>query len=150
MYKYVCIFLVAHTVKNLAAMQQTWIWSLGWEDSLEKGMAIHCSILAWRIPWTKEPDRPQSMWLQRVGADWATNSFTFIRSLWSLPPTLPSHPCRLTGSRGCRWRRWRTALMFGTSWLFLFEPVKGFTGSFWTFLCSESRDYSLQDGEKLA
>ena len=45
-------FLVAQTVKNPPAMRETWIRSLGWEDPLEKGMAIHSSILAWRIPWT--------------------------------------------------------------------------------------------------
>ena len=51
-------------VKNLPAMQETWVRSLGWEDSLEKGKATHSSILAWRIPWTEEPGGPQSMWLQ--------------------------------------------------------------------------------------
>ena len=53
--------LVAQMVKNLPAMQETWIWSLGWEDPLEKGMATHSSILAWRIPWTEEAGRLQSM-----------------------------------------------------------------------------------------
>ena len=50
----ICIwaFLVAQLVKNLPAMWETWVQSLGWEDLLEKGKAIHCSILAWRIPWT--------------------------------------------------------------------------------------------------
>ena len=47
--------LVAQIVKNLPAMQETQVQSLGWEDPLEKGMATHCSILAWRIPWTEEP-----------------------------------------------------------------------------------------------
>ena len=47
--------LVAQTVKNLPAMQDSWVPSLGWEDPLEEGMATHSSILAWRIPWTKEP-----------------------------------------------------------------------------------------------
>ena len=47
--------LVAHLVKNSLAMQETWVQSLGWEDPLEKGMATHSSILAWRIPWTEEP-----------------------------------------------------------------------------------------------
>ena len=46
--------LVAQMVKNLPAMQETWVQSLGGEDPLEKGMATHCSILAWRIPWTEE------------------------------------------------------------------------------------------------
>ena len=48
---------MAQTVKNLPAMQETWIQSLTQEDPLEKGVASHCSILAWRIPWTKEPGR---------------------------------------------------------------------------------------------
>ena len=56
---------MAQTVKNLPAMQETWVQSLGWED-LEKGMATHSSILAWRIPWIKEPSRLQSIGLQRV------------------------------------------------------------------------------------
>ena len=53
--------LVAQTVKNPPAMQETWVRSLGWEDPLEKGMATHSSILAWKIPWTKEPGRLQSI-----------------------------------------------------------------------------------------
>ena len=51
------IGMVAQTVKNLPAMLETWVRSLGWADPLEKGMAIHSSILAWRIPWTEEPGR---------------------------------------------------------------------------------------------
>ena len=61
--------LVAQTVKDLPAMQETWVRSLGWEDPLEKGMATHSSILAWRIPWTKEPGRLWSMESQRVRHD---------------------------------------------------------------------------------
>ena len=61
--------LVAQTVKRLPAMWETWIQFLGREDSLEKEMAIHSSTLAWKIPWTEEPDRLQSMGLQRVGHD---------------------------------------------------------------------------------
>jgi len=59
--------LVAQRVKNPPVMWETWVWSLGWEDSLEKGKATPSSILAWRIPCTV-----QSMGLQRVGHDWAT------------------------------------------------------------------------------
>ena len=61
-------------VKNLPAMQETWVWSQN-QDPLEKGMATHSSILAWRIPSTEEPGRLQCMGSQRVGNDWAT--FTF-------------------------------------------------------------------------
>ena len=59
--------LVAQTVKNLPAMWETPVPSLGREDPLEKGMAIHSSILAWRIPWTEEPGGLKSMGSQRVG-----------------------------------------------------------------------------------
>ena len=61
--------LVAQTVKNLPAMWKTWLQSLGWEDPLEKGMATHLSILAWRIPRTEEPGGLQSMGLEIVGQD---------------------------------------------------------------------------------
>ena len=56
-------------VKNLPAIQETRVLSLGWEDLLEKGMVTHCIILAWRIPWTEESDGLESMGLQRVGHD---------------------------------------------------------------------------------
>ena len=59
--------LVAQTVKNPLAMQETWVQSLGQEDSLEKGMATHFSIFAWEILWTEEPGRLQSMESQSVG-----------------------------------------------------------------------------------
>ena len=59
--------LVAQTVKRLSAMQETRVQSLGWEDPLEKEMAAHSSILAWKIPWTMEPGRLRYMGTQRVG-----------------------------------------------------------------------------------
>ena len=61
--------LVAQSVKNLPAVQETWVRSLGWEDPLEKEMATHSSILAWKISCTEEPGGLQSMGLQRVGRD---------------------------------------------------------------------------------
>ena len=67
--------LVAQVVKNLPAAQDTQVQSLGWEDPLEKEMATHSSILAWRISWTEEPGRLQSLGLQRVKHDQATNSY---------------------------------------------------------------------------
>ena len=56
-------------VKNVTAMQETWVLSLGWEDPLEEEMATNSSILAWRIPWTEEPGGLQSMGSQRVRHD---------------------------------------------------------------------------------
>ena len=62
---------MAQTIKNLPAMQETWLQSLGWEDPLEMGKATHSSILAWRIPWTEESGGLQSMGSQRTGHDGA-------------------------------------------------------------------------------
>ena len=68
-YKLIHYFLGGSVVKNLPAMQEIWVRSLGFEDPLERGMATHSSIFAWRIPWTGEPGGLQSMGLQRVGHD---------------------------------------------------------------------------------
>ena len=89
-----------------ATMQKTWVWALGQEDPLEKRMATHSSILAWRILWTEEHGRLQSMWSQRAGHDWVTNRHTHTHThtlhrwmmriklnklthgvLWTLPDT---------------------------------------------------------------
>ena len=63
-------FLVAQMVRSLPAMQETWVWSLGQEDPLEKEMTTHSNILAWKIPWTEEPGRLKSMGSQRIWHDW--------------------------------------------------------------------------------
>ena len=60
---------MAETVKCLPTIRETWVRSLGWEDLLEKEMATHSSILAWKIPWTEESGRLQPMGSQRVGHD---------------------------------------------------------------------------------
>ena len=60
---------VAQVVKRLSTMQETWVRSLGWENPLEKEMATHSSTIAWKIPWTEEPGRLQSMGSQRVRHD---------------------------------------------------------------------------------
>ena len=73
LYINICILsLVAHMIKRLPAMLETQVLSLGQEEPLEKEMATHFSTLAWEIPWTEEPDRLQSMGLQRVRHDWMT------------------------------------------------------------------------------
>ena len=64
--------LVAQTSKNLPAMQETWVWSLGWEDPLEEGMATHSCILAWRIPMDRGAWRALSMGSQSLRHDWST------------------------------------------------------------------------------
>ena len=65
----VWVSLVAQMVKNPPAIQETQVQSLGWDGILEREMATHYSILAWRIPWTEEPDGLQSMGLERVGCN---------------------------------------------------------------------------------
>ena len=74
---YTCILYIVF-LKNflfyIRIVQEAWIQPLGQEDPLEKGMATHPSILAWRIPWTEEPGRLLSIGLQRVGQDLATNT----------------------------------------------------------------------------
>ena len=64
--------------ENLPAMQETWVWFLGWEDPLVKEMATHSSIIAWKSPWTEEPGELQPVGSQRVGHDWVTDTFTFM------------------------------------------------------------------------
>ena len=82
---YNCYFLNTQTVKNLSAMQETQVRSLGQKDLLEKGMAIHSGILAWEIPWTEESGGLQSMELEGLGM---TDHFHFSLSL---TVKIPSH-----------------------------------------------------------
>ena len=77
--------MVAQRLKCLPAMRETWVQSLGWEDPLEKEMATHSSILAWRIPWTEEPGGLQSTGSQRVGHDWALSLHFTFKEKASLP-----------------------------------------------------------------
>ena len=67
---------MAQMVKNLPAVQEPQVRSLGWEDPLDKGTATHSSVPAWRIPWTEEPGGLQPMGSQRVRQDWASNTLT--------------------------------------------------------------------------
>ena len=71
-------FLVTQMVKNLPVME-TWVWSLGQEDLLERGRTTHSSTVAWRIPWTEEPGGLQSLGSQRVGHDWANKHMYSIK-----------------------------------------------------------------------
>ena len=87
--------LVAQMVKNLPADQETRVWSLGQGDPLEKAMATHSSVLAWRIPWIEEPGGLQSMGPQRAEHNGATNTFTFhshITLMYIMPIIFLSFP----------------------------------------------------------
>ena len=78
-FTFMLAFLVAQTVKNLPAVQETRVQSLGWEDPLEKGMATHSHIFAWKILWIEEPGRLQSMGSWRVGHNLATNTCFYAK-----------------------------------------------------------------------
>ena len=98
-------------VKNLPAVQETQVQSLGWEDPMEKEMATYSSTLAWKIPWVEEPGRLKSMGSLRVGHDWVTllSLFTFMhwRRKWQPTPVLL--PGESQGQRSlvgcCLWGR---------------------------------------------
>ena len=85
-------------IKNLSAMQERWVQSLGWEDPLQKGMATHSRILAWRISWTEEPGGLQSIGLQRVGHVGSNLAPTHAWSKGGLPSWLRQ-------SSACQYRR---------------------------------------------
>ena len=100
-------------VKRLSTMWETGVWSLGWEDLLEKEMAIHSSTIAWKIPWTEEPGRLQSMGSQRVGHDWATSRSRWFRNCLFVQPlycpqssvaSLPVYTVFLSICGGCLYR----------------------------------------------
>ena len=99
-YIYIWISLVAQMVKHLPTVRETWVRSLGQEDPLEKEMATHSSTLAWKIPWTEERSRLQSMGSQRVGHDWATSLhiYIYICLLSHVHLFLNPMDCSLSGS----------------------------------------------------
>ena len=95
--------LVAQTVRNLPVIQETQVWSLGQEDPLEKEMATHYSIIAWRIPWTEEPGGLQSTGLQRIGRNWASehaHTLVLFNPACSLS-FLSLNPAWLSRQSGC-------------------------------------------------
>ena len=91
--QYSCASLVVQMGKNLPAMQETWVWSLGWEEPLEQGMATHPSILAWGIPLDRGPWRATVHGVERVGHSWALHSTahsaggTCMWNIWERAPS---------------------------------------------------------------
>ena len=100
--------LVAQLVKNPPAVWETWVWSLVWEDPLEKGKVTHSNILAWRIPWTI-----YSMGLQRIGHDWVTFTLTFTSCL---------SPVAI--ARGIKLIDKMLQIRMGRSWMFLLNNIQ--------------------------
>ena len=98
---YTLASLVGQSVKNLPAMQETWVWFLGQEDPLEKEITTYSSILAWRIPWTEDPGRLQSMGSPESDMTWRLNHhhhhhYTLV--MWSLVCI------SVIWSRSCEWQ----------------------------------------------
>ena len=89
-------------IKNLPAMGETQVWSLGWKDPLEKGKASHSRVLAWRIPRIEESGGLSTMGSQRIRHKWATNPFTWLPWVAQVVKTLPAtqgiHLCSIPGS----------------------------------------------------
>ena len=96
-------------VKNLPAMQEAWVWSLGGEDVLEKGMATHSGILAWRIPCTEEPGGLLSMGSQRVGHKWVTVSLFFILLSYWFPSVAEFLVARTNLLSLSQWTLWSSS-----------------------------------------
>ena len=110
---YLWASLAAQMVKNLPAMQETWVPSLGQEDPLKKRMAICSSILAWRIPWTEEPGGLQSMALQRASHDWVTK-----HACMNLPLQESNHMLLHLLTFNIPWESsgWRAEMKFSVLW----------------------------------
>ena len=114
-------FLLAQMVKNLPAMQKTWVWLLGWEDPLEKGMATHSNILAWRIPWTEEPGACSPQGCKELDTtEQLRLSLSLLSTCW-VPCTMlgPSHSILFRSQHNlgicspfCRYTNWVSARIF--------------------------------------
>ena len=130
--------LVAQMVKNLPAMWKTQVWSLGWEDPLEKGMATYSSILAWKIPWTEEPDGLYSPWGCRVRHDsnWACmhgcpgsfhkgGAFEVELKVWAAGPCIQSPSLARSIEKGQGQLPQRPL----KQWLWAFSEAREFTGT---------------------
>ena len=117
---------MAQLVKNLPAVQETWVWSLGWEDPLARGMITHCSILALRIPRTQVPGQLQFMGSQKVQANWATNTHTWYilnKRISCFPSNILLQDVTIS----------RSFFVFHD--LDTFEKYNGFHSDVWTWWC---------------
>ena len=125
--------LVAQTAKHLSTMWKTQVWSLGREDTLEKEMAIHSSTIAWKIPWTEEPGRLQSLGSQRVGHEFTfTFTLTLVLHILGRILALGSETCEALYTQYVNCWKWLTweRLYFSTnsnsSFTFMLSSQKSF------------------------
>ena len=113
-------------VKHLPAVQETRVWSLGWEDPLEKEMATHSSTLVWKIPWAEELGRLQSMGSQRVRHDWVTSVYICIMKYYSVLINLVIYINISEGEGHYTTVKWATCRRTYTAWYHLYEKYKIF------------------------
>ena len=123
-------------VKRLPAMRETRVWPLGWEDSLEKQMTTHSSTLVWKIPWTEEPGRLQSMGSQRVRHDWTTSLTLNKQVLLTFPKLATLHSCSLIYHM---YSNERLPICHQTQHKATQVCFLGFFISFWRFPCHTKR-----------
>ena len=122
-------------VKTLSVMQETQVWSLGLEKALEEGMAIHSSILAWRIPWREEPGGLKSIGSQRIGHNWSNLACTLGKAMaphsstltWKIPWMEKPSRLQSMGSRRVG-HYWATSLSLFTfmHWRRTWQPTQVF------------------------
>ena len=146
--------MVAQMVKHLPVMQETWVWSLGWEDHLEKVMATHSSTIAWEIPWTEKPGGLQSTGLQNIGYSWVTNTFKYSWIQLS-DQHFQISPCPSLTSIAARWgvetqpckaeREGEDGLRGPVSCSPCFCSLRSFYASKWTPLLIEVAEYYQSD-----
>ena len=111
-------------------MQETRVWSLGWEDPLEKEMGTHSNILAWKTPWTDEPGRLQSMGSQRVGYDWATSLSLSYYLKYSPLEVYSAYPLTVTSTK-THWQTNSASIHFSSlMWRLPLSPSH-LKGVFW-------------------
>ena len=103
-------------------MRGDWVWFLGWEDALEKEMATHSSILAWRIPWTEEPGGLQSMGSQRVRHDWATDTHRHTHTDTHTHTELLAYMFLRTKLMCSKWRK------EGIQCVYMIKPIRNSLG----------------------
>ena len=124
-------------VENLPALWETWVWSLGWEDPLEKGMATHSNTLAWRTPWTEEPSGLQSMGSQRIRHGY----FLYLLSNWASSGLNSSsaklHVFRLSSVLGNGATKWKE-MQFSSTLFFLIPQSKPYLFYFLQFSSVQS------------
>ena len=137
--------LVAQTEKRLPAIRETQVRFLGREDPLEKEMATHSSSLAWKVPWTEEPDRLQYMGLQRIGHDWATSLSLILlwKSLKLIVEVKYAHPRMFSLYYSCFYQLLKETIALEELWQLKKGGVQRYVTEHGRYHPFKVMDYSL-------